>query len=124
MPVRNMLYDALSYSKQIDELSRKHIEDKDYGAGADDFLSGIHKGDRLRPVVTLVMYWTPEAWDGPMSIHQMLEDCDAKLFRSYTGLQDKSFDAAWEFRMLILVNLGRNLGLHYSLLRHRRIRIN
>lgn len=79
MPVRNMLYDALSYSKQIDELSRKHIEDKDYGAGAADFLSGIHKGDRLRPVVTLVMYWTPEAWDGPMSIYQMLEDCDAKL---------------------------------------------
>ena len=92
-----MLYDALSYSKQIDELSRKHIEDKDYGAGAADFLSGIHKGDRLRPVVTLVMYWTPEAWDGPMSIYQMLEDCDAKLLEVIPDYRINLFDAAWNF---------------------------
>ena len=74
MPVRNMLYDALSYARQIDEIAQRHKNEKEYGKNSGEFLSGIHKKDRLYPVMTLVIYWSPDEWDGPRSIHEMLDD--------------------------------------------------
>lgn len=55
MPVRNMLYDALEYTKQVQEIEKQH---KDAGEklDGDEFLSGIKKEDRIRPVITTVLY--------------------------------------------------------------------
>ena len=38
-----------------------------------EFISGIRKTDRFLPVVTLVLYYGEEAWDGPMCLHDMLD---------------------------------------------------
>lgn len=72
MPVRNMLYDALNYSGQISEAANRHRQEKDWKNSA-EFLSGFRKGDRLTPVVTITIYWGSDVWDGPRSLHDMLE---------------------------------------------------
>ena len=42
MPVRNMLYDALMYSQQVEEIANHNKESKTYSSQA-EFLSGITK---------------------------------------------------------------------------------
>ena len=70
MPVRNMLYDALEYRRQMQELEKEHRE-KGELKSPEELLSGITKEDRLRPVVNLVLYLGKE-WDGSRSLHKML----------------------------------------------------
>ena len=36
-------------------------------------MSGIRKEDKLIPVVTIVVTFQPEAWDGPRNVHDMLD---------------------------------------------------
>ena len=52
MPVRHMLYDAVDYTKQIQNLEKKHRSSRDLSPGA-EFLSGLKKEDKLRPIITL-----------------------------------------------------------------------
>lgn len=80
MPIRNMLYDALSYSRQIKQLKDMHQRNHDWkGHSGDEFLSGLHKEDRLYPVITVVVYFGPEKWDGPTSLHDMLQVSDKRI---------------------------------------------
>ena len=72
MPVRNMLYDALNYSGQVNGVGEKNRKDGLLVTSA-EFLSGIRKEDKLIPVVTIVVTFQPETWDGPMSVHEMLD---------------------------------------------------
>ena len=44
----------------------------------DEYLSGFGKGDKLLPVITLVVYFGAKAWDGPKSLHEMLAVKDTK----------------------------------------------
>ena len=69
-----MLYDALQYARQVEQTGRKHREKKKYGRrGSGEFLAGFYKEDRLLPVVTLFISFTPEEWDGPRSLWEMVE---------------------------------------------------
>ena len=70
MPVRNMLYDAMQYEKQVRELGKKHRKAHDTGSG-EEYLSGMKKEDRLIPVITLVINFGGKAWDGPLSLREM-----------------------------------------------------
>ena len=63
MPLRVMIYDALSYLKECQEIAGKHKEAGDK-ATAEEFLSGLHKGDRLHPIITIVLYYDEKPWDG------------------------------------------------------------
>ena len=73
-PVKGMLYDALQYARQVEQMGRKHREKKEYGRhGSGEFLAGFHKEDRLLPVITLFISFTPEEWDGPRSLWEMVE---------------------------------------------------
>lgn len=86
MPVRDMLYDALNYTSQVDEARSSYRKKGAITTEGDsvtiklsqeEFLSGFRKEDKLIPVVTAVIYFGPDTWDGPKSIHEML-DCDDK----------------------------------------------
>lgn len=63
MPVRIMNEEGSYYHKQWRERAYRHRQDKDL-RGA-EYLSGFGKGERLLPVITLVVYWGKQAWDGP-----------------------------------------------------------
>lgn len=61
MVVKNMVYDSLHYAKQVMEATKSHKGEKLSG---DEFLSGFTKEDKLIPVITLVLYFGAEEWDG------------------------------------------------------------
>ncbi len=83
MPARAMLYDALQYAGQVEAMAKKHRAEMREGAAAraseGEFLSGFHKADRLVPVITIVMSFDTEGWDGPVSIREMLPEIDGRL---------------------------------------------
>lgn len=85
MPVRNMLYDALNYSSQLEEVSKKHHKRKD--VRGDEFLSGFKKTDKVKPVFTLVIYWGTKEWDAPRSLFEMLDIKEeiADIIREYVN---------------------------------------
>ena len=71
MPVREMLYDAMSYAEQVKQLEIKHREQKDLKDSA-QFLSGILPDDSLAPVLSLCIYYGLEQWEGPQELWDML----------------------------------------------------
>lgn len=79
MPVRCMLYDALSYAGQVDALGRARRREGGGRRTGAEFLSGMGADDRLLPVVTLVVHFGAGPWDGELSLHGMLGDRDERL---------------------------------------------
>ena len=80
--VKNMLYDALQYAKQVEEAKRSYrngLNKKRIKLNSEEFLSGLKKADRLMPVITLVVYFGDKDWDGAKSIHEMLSVDDDEL---------------------------------------------
>lgn len=71
MPIRNMLYDALSYAEQVKELRKLHREKNEFRNSA-EFLSGLNKSDLLYPVITIVFYYGEEEWDAHEDLHGLL----------------------------------------------------
>lgn len=71
MPERVMLNDALQYENQRKKTAAYHRKKKDLRD--DEFLSGFAKTDRLYPVVTVVIYYGENPWDGPKSLREMVE---------------------------------------------------
>lgn len=63
MPVRGMLYDALSYVDQVSQIKKLRRENKEL-EGSAEFLSGLKKTDHLYPVITIIFYYGEEKWDG------------------------------------------------------------
>ena len=78
MPLRVMIYDALSYLKECQEIAGKHKETGDK-ATAEEFLSGLHKGDRLHPIITIVLYYDEKPWDGAQSLKDMIGDMPSEI---------------------------------------------
>lgn len=71
MPVRSMLYDAVTYAEQIQELKKKHREKGNLHHSA-EFLSGMKKTDRIYPVITVVFYYGEKPWNGSVDLHGLL----------------------------------------------------
>ena len=74
MPVRNIIYDALQYGKQVSEVAKRHKSKGDRkGHNKGEYLSGFYKEDRIRPVITLVVHFGVDEWDGPLSLYDMMD---------------------------------------------------
>lgn len=84
MPVRSMIYDGLTYQQQIEHRweERKRNGEK---YQKEEYLSKMKKEERLRPVITLILYYGTEKWDGKQDIHGMLdtEHFPHKLLEKY-----------------------------------------
>ena len=76
MPVKNMLYDSMQFARQVTKAAKSHRQEKEHKPTSDEFLSGFYKTDRLIPVVTLVIYWGPDRWDGPLTLKEMYAAVD------------------------------------------------
>ena len=82
MPVRSMVYDALQYAKQVEETAKSHRKNRpDRPISSGEYLSGFYKDDRLVPVITLVIYLSPDEWKGPRSLREMLSTNDPRILR-------------------------------------------
>ena len=85
MPLRVMVYDALGYLKEYEGQAKEYRKEKK-GKTTEEFLSRMKKTDRLRPIITLVIYYNEKPWDGPVSLKDMVtglpEGMD-KVFSDY-----------------------------------------
>jgi hypothetical protein len=80
MPVRALLYDAMQYTKKVEEVVAGYKRSgNQHGLVADEYLSRFRKGDTILPVVTLVIYFGVKEWDGPLSLHDMFPKKDNDL---------------------------------------------
>ena len=80
--IKNMLYDSLDYSDQVRVIAKKHREEaKENKQDSDEFLSGLNKGDKLVPVITLTLYFGADEWTAPKSLYEMLDVPDKRLLR-------------------------------------------
>ncbi len=84
MPVRGMLYDAVSYAEQIRSLQKVHREEKNLKTSA-EFLSGLKKEDILCPVITIIFYYGEQEWDGKEDLHGLLglDREEYKILKNY-----------------------------------------
>ncbi len=92
MPVRVLLREALEYDRQVKNIRRRNeaaYKDKPKKGSAGEYLYKIGKTDRIRPVSTLIIYWGSERWDGPRSLHEILD---------FSGIAE---DMAQELKKLI-----------------------
>ncbi len=74
MPVRNMIYDGLSYVAQMRQIWEQHKNEPEITMSNDEFLSKFLKTDKLYPVITLVLYYGTEKWDASMDLYGMFEE--------------------------------------------------
>jgi hypothetical protein len=73
MPARSMLYDALNYARQCKQLENKNRKNGHTQTAA-EFLSGMKKGDRIAPIISLVIYYGDEYdWEGPLKLSDMMD---------------------------------------------------
>lgn len=71
MPMRVMGYDYGTYKKQYDRNAKKyHTKD---GMTDDEYLSRMKWTDRFTPVITVVVYYGDNPWDGATTLHGMLD---------------------------------------------------
>lgn len=78
MPLRNMIYDALGYLKEYQEINRNHKE-QDIKTTRDEFLSGMRREDRFHPIITVVIYYNEKEWDGPHCLSDMMIELPAEV---------------------------------------------
>lgn len=73
--LRNMSYDVGEYEKQAAGIRRENRRHPN-GLSAGEYLYGFRKNSRLHPVVTFILYSGAKDWDGPKSLHGMLDFTD------------------------------------------------
>lgn len=106
MPVKSMLYDAIDYASQVDA-ARRSYRGKSQEAEIvsengslmirltqEEFLSGFRKNDKLIPIVTAVIYFGADPWDGPLSIHEMLGYIDERILKAIPDYRINLLSAA------------------------------
>ena len=93
LPLRILSYEIGEYQNQAGAIyrqirSRKRKGDKNQNLShvekmpdvkklsSGEYLYGFRKEDRLHPVITFVLYAGKEKWDGPLSLHDILEFSD------------------------------------------------
>lgn len=96
MPVRNAVYDALQYGRQVADIAKKHRREdassKAHSRG--EYLSGFYKDDRLTPVITLVLHFGANEWNGPLSLHEMMNVKNREFLRFVQDYQVHLIDPA------------------------------
>lgn len=79
--------DAFNYflygGRQVSDIAARHKVDKNKGNGRKraEYLSGFYREDKLQPVITLVVHFGTEKWDGPLSLHEVMAIKDERLLR-------------------------------------------
>ena len=71
MPLKVLNGDAALYDKQWRGIRREHKRKKDL-SGA-EYLSGFGREDHLVPVLSVVLYFGEQEWDGPLCLKEMMD---------------------------------------------------
>lgn len=74
-PLRNLHYEVSQYEKQAAQIKR-NVQNNESGLTSGEYLYGFKKDSRLHPVITFMIYSGKEPWDGPMSLHDIIDFTD------------------------------------------------
>ncbi|MDO4988391.1 MAG: hypothetical protein Q4E17_05150 [Synergistes sp.] len=74
MPVRIMGYNQGRYAMQIDDIAHAHKAADEKPTNSGEFFNGFYQGDKLTPVVTLVINFSSQKWDAPKSLFEMFSE--------------------------------------------------
>ena len=118
MPVRNLIYDALQYGKQVSDISVRHRKEAGGRHTREEYLSGFYKGDRITPVITLVVHFGADEWDGPLSLREMMDVKDPDILRMIPDYRIPLIDPArmnWDDLSKLNTSLREVMGyIKYS----------
>lgn len=67
MPVRIMGYDFAAYEKQIRERAAENEKN-----GNKTVMERLREGQKLAPVISLILYWGTDSWDSPRCLYDIL----------------------------------------------------
>lgn len=91
MPVKNFLYDGINYASQVTQKSteyrktrtaqKENNNSKSLKETTAEFLSGFHKEDKLKPVITVTVYFGTDEWDAPRNLQEMFDVQDSYIQR-------------------------------------------
>ena len=98
MPMRVMGYDYGTYKKQYDSNAKKY-QTKD-GMTDDEYLSRMKQTDRFTPVITVVVYYGDNPWNGATTLHGML------------NIPDKMKPFVNDYKMLLVEARQNDLIFH------------
>ena len=98
MPMRLMGYDYGAYKKQYDSNARKYKTAE--GMDKDEYLSKMKKTDHFAPVITIVVYYGEKAWDGAVTLHEML------------NIPEEMKEFVNDYKMRLVEARENNLRLH------------
>ena len=73
MPVRVINADANGYYLQWKDIERKHKREKQAWADPGEFLSKFKESDRLKPILTIVIYFGKDNWNGAKSLKEITD---------------------------------------------------
>ena len=93
MVVRNMLYDALRLDEQVRRICARNGKNKKYRNEA-EFLSRFTQEDRILPVITVVIHFGPEPWDGATELQKLYACQDEAILRLAPGYRLNLIDPA------------------------------
>ena len=72
MPIRILYGEALTYQRQVEQIQKRHREKKNLKAEA-EFLGSFSKEDRIPSVISLVIYYGEDPWDGAADVYDLLD---------------------------------------------------
>ena len=88
MPIRNMLYDAMTLTEQVAATAKSHKAAHNHGNDNAEFLSGFHRYDKVLPVIT----WGADEWDAPVTLREMYPE----------GLDESILKYATDYKMNLI----------------------
>ena len=100
MPLRTRLADDLSYQRQMRELQREHERKKDL-EGSVEYLSKMKRREKLKAVMTVVVYYGNGQWDGPRKLSEMVA-------------VPKELERYFQDYELVIVEAGNQEGVRYG----------
>lgn len=110
MPVRVMLYDALSYSDQISGYRKKIREDVKTYTGF-EWLSGLPQEQKIAPVITLVLCWSPDQWNSPKCLYDIIDRPTLNRFGKYINDYKLNLVSVYDVSDETLRSLKTEIGL-------------
>ena len=79
MPVRIMVYDALGYAQQIEDIRKARLANGEKFDSSSEFLSGFRRTDRILPIITVTLYLGSDEWTAARSLHDMFGPIDERI---------------------------------------------
>ncbi len=79
-PLVIMGYDYIDYMKQVNNIGMEYRNNSEKLSG-DEYLSRFKKGEKLTPIISMVVYYGDKEWDGPTKLSDLFPEMKSSLYK-------------------------------------------